>query len=179
MTEDPIRILIVEARFYDDLADALLEGATQALTAFGAEWVVICSGRTSSVISVKLAPSSGSGFFAVMRDTGDMSFCSRHIRLVGESAKAKPSSREIVPWVIRRDRRHRHQGGDEAIFDGRGTGFVAEEAEKRNRQCSQKAKYRRHQQGHRVHRIRIGDRKYANQEACCDHWGYSADDQSQ
>ena len=33
MPEDPIRILIVEARFYDDLADALLEGATQALSA--------------------------------------------------------------------------------------------------------------------------------------------------
>lgn len=41
MTEDPIRILIVEARFYDDLADALLEGATQALTAFGAEYDVV------------------------------------------------------------------------------------------------------------------------------------------
>ena len=41
MTEDPIRILIVEARFYDDLADALLEGATQALSAFGAEYDVV------------------------------------------------------------------------------------------------------------------------------------------
>lgn len=41
MTEEPIRILIVEARFYDDLADALLEGATQALTAYGAEYDVV------------------------------------------------------------------------------------------------------------------------------------------
>jgi 6,7-dimethyl-8-ribityllumazine synthase len=41
MTEEPIRILIVEARFYEDLADALLEGATQALEAFGAEYDVI------------------------------------------------------------------------------------------------------------------------------------------
>jgi 6,7-dimethyl-8-ribityllumazine synthase len=41
VSEDPIRILIVEARFYDDLADALLEGATQALTAFGAEYDVV------------------------------------------------------------------------------------------------------------------------------------------
>lgn len=41
MTDEPIRILIVEARFYDDLADALLEGATQALTAFGAEYDVV------------------------------------------------------------------------------------------------------------------------------------------
>lgn len=41
MTEEPIRILIVEARFYDDLADALLEGATDALKAFGAEYDVV------------------------------------------------------------------------------------------------------------------------------------------
>lgn len=41
MSDDPIRILIVEARFYDDLADALLEGATQALTAFGADYDVV------------------------------------------------------------------------------------------------------------------------------------------
>jgi 6,7-dimethyl-8-ribityllumazine synthase len=41
MSDEPIRILIVEARFYDDLADALLEGATQALTAFGAEYDVV------------------------------------------------------------------------------------------------------------------------------------------
>ena len=34
MSDEPIRILIVEARFYDDLADALLEGATQALSAY-------------------------------------------------------------------------------------------------------------------------------------------------
>ncbi|WP_430418276.1 6,7-dimethyl-8-ribityllumazine synthase [Phenylobacterium sp.] len=41
MSDEPIRILIVEARFYDDLADALLEGATQALSAFGAEYEVV------------------------------------------------------------------------------------------------------------------------------------------
>jgi 6,7-dimethyl-8-ribityllumazine synthase len=41
MSDEPIRILIVEARFYDDLADALLEGATQALEAFGAEYEVV------------------------------------------------------------------------------------------------------------------------------------------
>jgi 6,7-dimethyl-8-ribityllumazine synthase len=41
MPDDPIRILIVEARFYDDLADALLEGATQALGAYGAEYDVV------------------------------------------------------------------------------------------------------------------------------------------
>ena len=41
MSDDPLRLLIVEARFYDDLADALLEGATQALSAFGAEYEVV------------------------------------------------------------------------------------------------------------------------------------------
>jgi 6,7-dimethyl-8-ribityllumazine synthase len=41
MADDKIRILIVEARFYSDLADALLEGATSALEAFGAEYEVI------------------------------------------------------------------------------------------------------------------------------------------
>ncbi|WP_293899603.1 6,7-dimethyl-8-ribityllumazine synthase [Phenylobacterium sp.] len=41
MPEDPIRILIVEARFYDDLADALLDGASQALSAYGAEFDVV------------------------------------------------------------------------------------------------------------------------------------------
>jgi len=41
MPDDPIRILIVEARFYDDLADALLDGATQALSAYGAEYDVV------------------------------------------------------------------------------------------------------------------------------------------
>ncbi|WP_374472657.1 6,7-dimethyl-8-ribityllumazine synthase [Phenylobacterium sp.] len=41
MSDEPIRILIVEARFYDDLADALLEGATDALKAFGAQYDVV------------------------------------------------------------------------------------------------------------------------------------------
>ncbi len=41
MSDEPIRILIVEARFYDDLADALLEGATQALSAYGAEYDIV------------------------------------------------------------------------------------------------------------------------------------------
>ena len=41
MAEDKIRILIVEARFYSDLADALLQGASDALEAFGASYEVI------------------------------------------------------------------------------------------------------------------------------------------
>jgi 6,7-dimethyl-8-ribityllumazine synthase len=35
------RILIVEARFYDDLSDALLDGAKAALDAAGAEYEVV------------------------------------------------------------------------------------------------------------------------------------------
>jgi 6,7-dimethyl-8-ribityllumazine synthase len=41
---DPVkgaRLLIVEARFYDDVATALLEGATSALKSAGATWDVI------------------------------------------------------------------------------------------------------------------------------------------
>ena len=38
---DGARILIVEARFYDHLADALLDGATDALKAYGADYEVI------------------------------------------------------------------------------------------------------------------------------------------
>ncbi len=41
MLEDKIRILIVEARFYDDLADAMLKAAADVITAHGAEYDVI------------------------------------------------------------------------------------------------------------------------------------------
>jgi 6,7-dimethyl-8-ribityllumazine synthase len=41
MGDMPLRILIVEARFYSDLADELLKGAVQVLTAFGAEHAVV------------------------------------------------------------------------------------------------------------------------------------------
>ena len=41
MSEDTMRILIVEARFYPDLADELLKGAIDALDAFGAEHDVV------------------------------------------------------------------------------------------------------------------------------------------
>ncbi len=37
MVEDRIRVLVVEARFYDDIADELLKGARDALGAFGAD----------------------------------------------------------------------------------------------------------------------------------------------
>jgi 6,7-dimethyl-8-ribityllumazine synthase len=41
MSDDKIRILIVEARFYSDLADELLRGASDALEAFGATYDVV------------------------------------------------------------------------------------------------------------------------------------------
>lgn len=41
MVEDRIRVLIVEARFYGDLADELLKGAVDAITAFGADHDVV------------------------------------------------------------------------------------------------------------------------------------------
>ena len=41
MLEDKLRILVVEARFYPDIADELLAGAADALTAFGAEFDVV------------------------------------------------------------------------------------------------------------------------------------------
>ena len=60
MSDEPIRILIVEARFYDDLADALLEGATQALTAFGAEYdVVTVPGALEIPAAIAFAEESG------------------------------------------------------------------------------------------------------------------------
>lgn len=42
MAEDQkLHLLIVEARFYDDMSDALLKGATSALEAAGATWDVV------------------------------------------------------------------------------------------------------------------------------------------
>lgn len=41
MIEDRLRILVVEARFYDDLADELLRGATDVITAHDAEFDVV------------------------------------------------------------------------------------------------------------------------------------------
>ena len=41
MPQDKLRLLVVEARFYDDLADALLQGATDVITAMDAEYDVV------------------------------------------------------------------------------------------------------------------------------------------
>ena len=59
------------------------------------------SGSTSSVISVNDG-ASDSTLAACTRETGAMSFCRRHNRLVGESAPSRPSSCVTRPRPIRR-----------------------------------------------------------------------------
>jgi len=61
MTDTPLRILIVEARFYADLADALLEGARAALAAAGAECeVVTVPGALEIPAAIAIAEAGGS-----------------------------------------------------------------------------------------------------------------------
>ncbi len=53
-------MLIVEARYYDDLADALLEGAKDALTARGAQYdVVTVPGALEIPTAITLAEEAG------------------------------------------------------------------------------------------------------------------------
>ena len=60
MTDDPVRILIVEGRFYSHLADELLNGATSALDAFGAEYdVVTVPGALEIPAVIALADEAG------------------------------------------------------------------------------------------------------------------------
>lgn len=60
MIADPLRILIIEARFYDHIADALLKGATDALAAAGAEWdVVTVPGALEIPGAIALAEEAG------------------------------------------------------------------------------------------------------------------------
>ncbi|WP_421731653.1 6,7-dimethyl-8-ribityllumazine synthase [Brevundimonas sp.] len=59
MTEPP-RVLIVEARYYDDLADALLDGAKDALTAQGVTFdVVTVPGALEVPTAIALADEAG------------------------------------------------------------------------------------------------------------------------
>src|SRR6201995_5142829 len=60
MSEDQVRILIVEARFYSDLADELLKGAVDALEAFGAAYdVVTVPGALEIPAAIALAEEGG------------------------------------------------------------------------------------------------------------------------
>ncbi|MGV8930294.1 MAG: 6,7-dimethyl-8-ribityllumazine synthase [Brevundimonas sp.] len=57
---DPPRVLIVEARFYDALADALLDGAKDALRARGADFdVVSVPGALEVPTAIALAEEAG------------------------------------------------------------------------------------------------------------------------
>ena len=60
IVSEPIRVLIVEARFYDDLADALLEGAKDALRAQDVEFdVVSVPGALEVPTAIALAVEAG------------------------------------------------------------------------------------------------------------------------
>ena len=57
---EPLRVLIVEARFYDDLADALLEGAKDMLRARGVDFdVVSVPGALEIPPAIALAEEAG------------------------------------------------------------------------------------------------------------------------
>ena len=66
------RMLVVEARFYDDIANALLEGATGALKAAGATWDVI-----SVPGSLEIAPRSRLRSMPPRRSAGPTTASSR------------------------------------------------------------------------------------------------------
>jgi 6,7-dimethyl-8-ribityllumazine synthase len=58
--DEPLRILVVEARFYDAIADALLDGASDALKAFGAEFdVVTVPGAFELPAAIAIAEEAG------------------------------------------------------------------------------------------------------------------------
>jgi len=57
---DSLRVLVVEARFYDDLADALLDGAVDALRAQGVQYdVVSVPGALEVPTAIALAEEAG------------------------------------------------------------------------------------------------------------------------
>jgi len=60
MTDDKLKILIVEGRFYDRIADALLEGAKSTLSAFEAEYdLVTVPGALEIPIAISMADEAG------------------------------------------------------------------------------------------------------------------------
>jgi 6,7-dimethyl-8-ribityllumazine synthase len=67
--DEPLRILVVESRFYDGIADALLDGASQALRAFGAEFeVVTVPGAFELPAAIAFAEAAGHGASGVRYD---------------------------------------------------------------------------------------------------------------
>jgi 6,7-dimethyl-8-ribityllumazine synthase len=62
MADDKLRILIVEARFYSDLADELLKGASDQLGAYDAEFdVVTVPGALEVPAAIAFAEDAGHG----------------------------------------------------------------------------------------------------------------------
>jgi 6,7-dimethyl-8-ribityllumazine synthase len=69
MSDDHIRILIVEARFYPELADELLKGAADAITAFGGAYdVVTVPGALEIPAVIAIAEEAGHGPAGVAYD---------------------------------------------------------------------------------------------------------------
>jgi 6,7-dimethyl-8-ribityllumazine synthase len=67
--DEPLRILVVEARFYEAIADALLEGASAALRAFGADFdVVSVPGAFELPAAIAYAEEAGHGAAGVRYD---------------------------------------------------------------------------------------------------------------
>ena len=60
MQDDKVRVLIVEARFYPELADELLAGAADAITAFGGDYdVVTVPGALEIPAAIAMAEEAG------------------------------------------------------------------------------------------------------------------------
>lgn len=69
MPEQDIRILVVEARFYPDLADELLKGAADQITAFGAEYdVLTVPGALEIPTAIAMAQDAGHRSIGVSYD---------------------------------------------------------------------------------------------------------------
>ena len=88
------RVLIVEARFYDDIADELLAGASQAVTAAGATFEVISMPGaleipTAIAIALDAAADAGTPFDAVVALGCVVRGETYHFEIVaGESSRA-------------------------------------------------------------------------------------------
>ena len=60
MPQDKLKVLVVEARFYPDLADELLKGAKDAISAFGADYdVVTVPGALEIPAAIAIAEEAG------------------------------------------------------------------------------------------------------------------------
>ena len=69
MNEDPVRVLIVEARYYNDLSDLLLAGARRALEAAGVEYnIVQVPGALEIPTAIAIAEESGRAPIGVSYD---------------------------------------------------------------------------------------------------------------